>query len=198
MVSAYICMYWLDISKPGETNRAIEESSSLLYTLSIQGSQRKTNGCKWPLVIPHPPNGSPPKWQIMCHIPAPVTFPEEYFSSRCAAARRSGSDGALRNMHRDVIKWTLMLMSHMLKLLHWIIPLMLQLFSPLCMFWINPGFWRTCWFQNLNLSQKNKLSLKDDQYYLTGGFPVFCSHFVSLQPQNKCIFAFIPPYSSTS
>lgn len=37
-----------------------------------------------------------------------------------------GSDEAWRNMHRDVMKWILMLMSHMLKLLHWIIAQVLQ------------------------------------------------------------------------
>lgn len=50
----------------------------------------------------------------------------EYFLSEAVTVCCIGSAEAQRNMHRDVSKWILMLMSHMLKLLHWIMAGMLQ------------------------------------------------------------------------
>ncbi len=50
----------------------------------------------------------------------------KYFFYEPAVACCTGSAKAQRNMHRDVIKWILVLMSHMLKLLHWIMAQMLR------------------------------------------------------------------------
>lgn len=50
----------------------------------------------------------------------------EYFLSEAVKVCCIGSAEAQRNMHRDVSKWILMLMSHMLKLLHWIMVRALQ------------------------------------------------------------------------